>query len=134
MASVDSLLAALADAARRNAKTEFDRLELELFSLFHGGFEGMPEDVYQRYLDVDRHWPIAVEPARPPGADAPLRRRTLLVRLAEVEDLWVKEMAAETDRSPSAVVSECIEAIRRDADRIQDVRTRLEQGRGRQED
>jgi len=133
MAGVDDLLAALADAARRNAKPEFDRLERQLLAHFHGGFEGMPEDVYQRYLDVDRHWPISLETPLAPGEGALKRRRTLLVRLAEPAGVWLQELAAATDRGPSAVVAECIDAVRGDSALAESVRARLEQGRGEDE-
>ena len=134
MAGVDDLLAALTDAARRNAKSEFDQLERELLGHFHGGFEGMPEDVYQRYLDVDRHWPIALEFPLSPEPGESVRRRTLLVRLVEPDDLWLHEMAAATDRGPSAVVAECIEAVRGDPALAETVRARLEQRRGGEDD
>jgi hypothetical protein len=131
---VDALLAALADAARRNAKSEFDRLEHELLTHFHGGFEGMPEDVYQRYLDVDRHWPISLSSRAASDTDTPRHRRTLLVRLTEAADTWVRELSAATDRGPSAVVAECIEAVRADPALAEVVRARLERERDGEED
>jgi hypothetical protein len=124
MASVDELLEAMANAARRNEKSEFDQLERQLLDGFEGAFEGMPEEVYQRYLDVDRHWPIAVEPT----SDRPARR-TLQIRLAAEEEAWLQEVAVAADRSLSAVVAECIESVRHDADRSAEVRARLERGR-----
>jgi hypothetical protein len=127
MARVDELLAGLADAARNNEKAEFDRLERELLDHFAGGFDGMPEVVYQRYLDVDRHWPIAV---RSSGS----RGRTLEIRLPLREQLWLEELVAVTDRSLSAVIAECLEAVRADSQLEGDVRTRLERARRREGD
>jgi hypothetical protein len=122
--SVDQLLAAMADAARRNEKGEFDRLERKLLDGFDGGFDGMPEEIYRRYLDVDRHWPIAVVPA----SDGPTRR-TLQIRLGAEEEAWLQELAVESDRSLSAVVAECVDAVRADSGLTDEVRGRLEQGR-----
>jgi predicted transcriptional regulator len=127
---VDQLLATLAEAARCNDKAEFDRLERELLSRFDGGFDSMPEDLYQRYLDVDRHWPIAVVPAD--GASA--RRRTLQIRLAGEEEAWIQELAVATDRSLSAVIAECIDAVRSDESQVAEVRERLKRGRSLEED
>ncbi len=127
MARVDDLLAGLADAARANEKAEFDRLERELLAHFEGGFDGMPEDVYQRYLDVDRHWPIAVDR---PGS----RGRTLEIRLPLREQLWLEELAAATDRGLSAVIAGCLEAVRSDTELEGNLRTRLEHARSREDD
>lgn len=122
---VDELLEAMADAAGRNEKDEFDGLERRLLARFHGSFESMPEELYQRYLDVDRHWPIAVEPAiDPPGG-----RRTLQIRLAHDEEAWLQELAVATDRSLSAVIAECVDAVRQDPDRTRLVQDCLERGR-----
>lgn len=129
MSGVDELLAAMTEAARHNEKDSFDRLERQLLDHFDGSFDGMPEEVYRRYIDVDRHWPIAVEPA-----DAGPGRRTLQVRLGAAEETWLQELAAETDRSLSAVVAECVDAIRGDAARSAEVRARLERGRRLPED
>ena len=123
MGGVDQLLAEMADAARHNQKARFDQLERSLMEHFDGGFDGMPEEIYQRYLDVDRHWPIAVEPT---GGDP--ARRTLQIRLGTSEEAWLQDLAAATDRSLSAVVAECVEAVRSDADRTAEVRSRLARG------
>lgn len=125
MLDVRDLLKAMASAARRNEKAEFDRLERDLLARFSGGFEGMPEEIYQHYLDVDRHWPIAVEPV----GDAPPRRRTLQIRLASAEEAWLQELAVETDRSLSAVLAECIDTVRSNPDVAGAVRDRLDRGR-----
>jgi hypothetical protein len=125
MSSVDELLAGLADAARRNEKADFDRLERELLSHFGGSFDAMPEEMYQRYLDVDRHWPIAVATSGNP----PDRRRTLQVRLGTGQEAWLQEVAVSTDRSLSAVIAECIDAIRGEPQRASEVRERLRRGR-----
>lgn len=124
---VDDLLAALCDAARANEKTEFDRLERELLDRFGGSFDGMPADVYQQYLDVDRHWPIAVD-----GAGS--RGRTLEIRLPLRTQLWVEELAAVTDRSLSAVLAECLDAVRSDPGIEAGVRGRLERARSQEGD
>lgn len=129
-AEVDELLGAMAEAARRNEKAAFDALERRLLARFQGSFESMPEDLYQRYIDVDRHWPIAVEPA----VDPPGGRRTLQIRLAHDEEAWLQDLAVDTDRSLSAVIAECVDAVRHDPARTREVRARLEQGRRRPED
>jgi hypothetical protein len=126
-ASIDELLAGLVDAARRNEKDAFDRLERDLLAHFDGGFDGMPRDVYQRYLDVDRHWPITVDPS---GAER--GRRTLLVRLLAPEEAWIQDLAVSTDRSTSAVLTACIDAVRDDNEIEQQVRARLERERHRE--
>ena len=125
MARVDDLLAALADAAGANEKAEFDRLERELLAHFEGGFDSMPEEVYQRYLAVDRHWPIVVDGPRSRG-------RTLEIRLPAREQLWLEELAAATDRSLSAVIAECLDAVRADTELGRGVRTRLERARSQE--
>ncbi len=127
MARVDDLLTGLDNAARDNEKAEFDRLERELLGHFDGGFDGMPEDVYQRYLDVDRHWPVAVD-----GVGS--RGRTLEIRLPLREQLWLEGLAAATDRSLSAVIAECLEAVRADTPLEGDVRARLERARRHEDD
>ena len=130
MSRVDDLLVALTEAAGNNEKDEFDRLERELLSHFEGSFESMPEATYRRYLDVDRHWPIAVEPAGIPAG----RRRTLQIRLANQEEAWLQDLAVATDRSLSAVIAECIDDVRQDESRTTAVRERLRRGRSREED
>ena len=65
----------------------------------------LPIRLYQRYLDVDRHWPIAVN-----GRGS--RGRTLEIRLPLSEQLWLEELAAATDRGLSAVIAVCLEAVR----------------------
>jgi predicted transcriptional regulator len=125
MGHVDDLLAALARAAGQNEKAEFDRIERDLLSHFGGRLDAMPEEIYQRYLDVDRHWPIAVEPS----ADRPGARRTLLIRLGGEEEAWLQGLAVDTDRSVSAVIAECVDSVRDDPARTAEVRARLERGR-----
>ena len=127
MAAVDLLLAALADAARHNEKDEFDRLERELLGHFDGSFEGMPPELYQRYLDVDRHWPIAVDSGSGPLGPGP--RRTLQVRIPAADDAWLQDVAIDTDRSLSAVVTECLEVVRGEPGLERGVRERLERAR-----
>ncbi len=55
MASINDLLAALHRAARANQRDEFDRYEADLLSRF-GGFQSMPREIYERYLEIDRAW------------------------------------------------------------------------------
>ena len=124
MASIDELLVALVDAAQRNEKEEFDRIERDLLALFDGSFDGMPEDVYQRYLDVDRHWPISVDPL-----SVGRGRRTLQVRLLAIEEAWIQDLAVATDRSPSAVLTACIDTVRRSQELEAQVREQLERER-----
>lgn len=125
MSRVDQLLAELADAARANEKADFDRLERELLSHFQGSFDGMPPAVYQRYLDVDRHWPIAVD-----GDDS--RGRTLEIRLPLSDQLWLEGLAASADRSLSAAIAECLEVVRSDPAVETGVRSRLERARSQE--
>jgi len=127
MARVDDLLAALRDAAEANEKADFDRLESELLALFEGGFDGMPADVHERYLGVDRHWPAAVDE---PGS----RGRTLEIRLPLREQLWLEEFAQATDRSLSAVIAECLDALASHDALTARVRARLASGRSQTRD
>ena len=124
MPTVDDLLARLAEAARANQKEEFDRLERELLARYDGGFDRMPKAIYQRYLDIDRDWPIAVDG---PGTDS--LGRTLEVRLPAGDLAWLEELATRTDRSLSAVVAGCVEAVREDSAVEDRVRGTLERGR-----
>ena len=123
MARIEELLEALEDAARANEKSRFDRLERELLDHFDGGFDSMPSAVYERYLDVDRHWPIAVT------GDGGASGRTLEIRLPMREHRWLERLAAATDRSLSSVIAGCLEAIRDDLQLSQRVRARLDRGR-----
>lgn len=125
MPTVDTLLEGLAEAARNNEKSDFDRLERELLAHYDGGFEGMPDDVYQRYLDVDRHWPISVES---PGAAG--GSRTVELRLSPADRTWLEDLAVATDRSLSAVVAACLDAVRRDPSLEGRIREALERARG----
>jgi hypothetical protein len=122
MAHIEDLLAGLEAAARANEKAEFDRLERELLAHFERGFDGMPADVYQQYVDVDRHWPVAVDNPRARG-------RTLAIRLPLGDQLWLEELATATDRSLSSVISECLQAIRSSTRLKIDIRAQLERGR-----
>ena len=116
MTVVSQLLAALADAARSNARTEFDRIELELLSHFGGTLEGMPATVYDEYLAVDRLWPVVRSNVGPdPNQAETPSRLTLAVRLSVDDERWLREIGTETDRSPSAVIAECLDRIRADS-------------------
>ena len=59
MADINELLEALERAARTNQRDEFDRHEAKLLARF-GGFHGMPRDIYERYVEVDRAWPASL--------------------------------------------------------------------------
>lgn len=112
------LLDALLEAAKGNHQDQFDRLERDLLSRFDGGFEGMPRDVYQRYLEVDKAWPVQTE--APASENRPLTEAALgprlLINTRVPEELldWLITLGAETGRSRSDVLSECLAAIRRD--------------------
>ena len=125
MTTVDEILEALSRAARENRKADFDDLERALLARFDGSLEGMPDDLYQRYLEVDRHWPVV--PAS--SDDAPVSeqeaRRTLSVRLPAELDMWVRDLAARVDRSPSAVLAECIRIVSDDEQESADLERRL---------
>ncbi len=125
MATVPELLEALTRAASANRKDEFDRLERELLAQFEGSFDGMPEEVYQRYLEVDRHWPVVPPTRRSGGSDRRRERVTLEVRLPVEVEAWLREVGAECDRSRSAVVAECLDLIRGDERLAASVRNRL---------
>ena len=108
---MSSVLTALADAARDNRREEFDRLERELLSNFEGGFDGMPEPIYESYLAIDRLWPVA--PRNELGTDAS-QRRVVRVSLTSAEQAWLRQLGVDADRSASAVLSACLRLIRED--------------------
>ena len=112
MSNVSSLLAALADAARANRKDEFDRLERELLSNFEGGFDGMPEPVYESYLEIDRLWPVLPDGALRATAS---HRRVVRVSLTATDEAWLRQLGTDADRSASAVLSACLRVIRDEA-------------------
>ena len=127
MARVDDLLLALREAARANEKDRFDGLEHELLALFDGGFDGMPEEVYEQYLAVDRLWPIALD-------ESGTRGRTLEIRLPVRNQLWLEKLAARTDRSLSAVIAECLDTVRTHSELEDLTRARLESARSQEGD
>jgi hypothetical protein len=116
MTVVSQLLSDLAIAARENRKADFDRLERELLAHFDGSFDGMPEEVYDRYLEVDRLWPVAAQAAQVPGGGAEVseRRHAVRVSLAVSDDAWLRHLGTGADRSLSAVLGACIRLIRGD--------------------
>ena len=61
MSVIAQLLSDLAVAARENRRQDFDRLERELLAHFDGSFDGMPGHVYDRYVEVDRLWPVTAK-------------------------------------------------------------------------
>ena len=112
MASTDELLAALDRAARANQRDQFDRHEAELLSRF-GGFQGMPREVYQKYVEVDRSWPATLVSSE----EDPSSHVTRLPLHARVPDdliSWLQELGAETGRNRSDVLTICLETIRDD--------------------
>ena len=115
MALLDELFDALDQAAKANQQQEFDRLERDLLDRFDGGFAGMPRDVYQRYLEVDRSWPLSTQ-ASPVRGDAAVQAQgpRLLVhaRLPEECLEWLAALGGETGRSRSEVLTECLYALR----------------------
>ncbi len=115
MTVVSQLLASLAASARANSRSEFDRIERELLSHFEGTLEGMPAAVYDEYLAVDRLWPVirSGDESDPSPAETS-SRLTLSIRLSIEAERWLREIGNETDRSPSAVIGECLERIRTD--------------------
>ena len=121
MRTVSQLLEAMDAAARSDQKDEFDGLELELLSRFEGGFDGMPADIYDRYLEVDRAWP-AVPP--PPSSSAGGAQREtpsapvgppieLTAELPEELVSWIAELGDRSGCNRSEVLSECLQTLRR---------------------
>jgi hypothetical protein len=53
----------------------------------------------------------------------------LQVRLLAPEQAWVQDLAAATDRNPSAVLTACIDAVRSSDEMEAAVRERLERER-----
>ncbi len=112
MASIDELLAALHRAAKTNHRDEFDRHEADLLARF-GGFQGMPREVYDRYLEVDRAWPASLTPTKEdPSSHVP--RLPLHVRVPDDVFAWLQELGAETGRNRPDVLTACLESIRDD--------------------
>jgi hypothetical protein len=120
--TVSQLLEAMGVAARSARKSEFDRLERELLSRFEGGFEGMPDEIYSRYLEVDRAWPAVPFPreehadgdpedgARPRPPVGPAVE--LNVELPEELVSWLAELGDASGRNRSEVLSECLQTLR----------------------
>jgi hypothetical protein len=118
--TVSQLLEAMDVAARANRKEEFDRLELELLSRFEEGFDGMPADVYERYLEVDRAWPV-VPPSPDSSADraadgagsAPVGPPTqVTAELPEELVSWIAELGDSSGCNRSEVLTECLQTLR----------------------
>jgi hypothetical protein len=126
MASIDELFAALQRAAQANQRDEFDRHEAELLSHF-GGFQGMPRDVYERYLGVDRCWPVATSPADE-DASSHVARLPLHARVSDELISWLQEFGAETERNRSDVLTVCLELIRDDPELRESVAALLRAG------
>lgn len=112
MASVDELLAALDRAARGNHRDEFDRNEAELLNRF-GGFHGMPREIYDRYVEVDRAWPASLASIEE-AASRHVTRLPLHVRVPDEIIGWLQEFGAETGHNRSDVLTACLEIIRKD--------------------
>jgi hypothetical protein len=115
MTVLDELFDALDRAAKANQQDEFDRLERDLLDRFEGGFAGMPRDVYQRYLEVDRSWPLRLQSSSS-GGDAPTGGQgpRLLVNARVPEEFleWLVALGGETGRSRSDVLTECLNMLR----------------------
>ena len=126
MASIDDLFAALQQAAQANQRDEFDRHEAELLSHF-GGFQGMPREIYDRYLEVDRAWPATL-PHLEDDASNHVSRLPLHARLPDELISWLQELGAETERNRSDVLATCLETIRNDATLREVVATSLRSG------
>ena len=112
MATIDDLMAALDRAARANQRDEFDRHEADLLSRF-GGFQGMPREIYERYLEVDRAWPASLSAA----PDTVSNHTTKLPLHARVPDdliSWLHELGAETGHNRSDVLTACLQVVRDD--------------------
>lgn len=114
METIARLLAALAEAARHDHKSEFDRLERELLTNFDGSFDAMPRDVYEQYLEVDRLWPVVLPPTTGDDAsfDAARELHAVQVGLSAYDDAFLRQLGTEVDRSTSAVLAACVDLIR----------------------
>ena len=126
MASVDDLFASLQQAARANQRDEFDRHEAELLSLY-GGFQGMPREIYDRYLEVDRCWPATL-PLSDDDATNHVARLPLHARIPDELISWLQELGAETGRNRSDVLTTCLETIRGDSELREGVAALLRNG------
>jgi hypothetical protein len=113
MASIDELLSALERAARANQRDDFDRHEAELLSRF-GGFQGMPREIYQQYVEVDRAWPASLYRSEE-EASSHIARLPLHARVPDELISWLQELGAQTGCNRSDVVTSCLEIIRSDA-------------------
>lgn len=122
MQTISQLLEAMHSAARGNRKDEFDRLEAELLSRFEGGFEGMPDAVYERYLEVDRAWPVIPQEVEPSAGVAPGEASqppvgppvALQVELPEELVSWIAELGDQSGCGRSEVLTECLQTLRSD--------------------
>jgi hypothetical protein len=112
MASVDELLAALKSAARANHRDDFDRHEADLLGRF-GGFQGMPREIYQRYVEVDRAWPATLYRSEE-EASSRIARLPLHARVPDDLISWLQELGAQTGCNRSDVLTCCLEIIRTD--------------------
>jgi hypothetical protein len=135
MATPEELLDALFEAARANQQLEFDRLERDLLNRFEGGFAGMPRPIYQRYLEVDKAWPVknsgAAEAEVPSAATSPLGPRLeFATRVPEELLEWLVTLAVDTGRTRSDVLAECLSAIRREPGLEEKLRRSLSSQRG----
>ena len=116
---LDALFEKMAVAVSGNDHERFDELERQLLDRFEGGFSGMPQEIYDRYLELDRSW--AVRPtqsarrhasggATPSSELGP--RTPLTARLPEVLTSWLREVATTTGSSRSDVLAVCLQLIR----------------------
>jgi uncharacterized Zn finger protein len=126
MASIDDLFAALRRAALANQRDEFDRHEGELLARF-GGFQEMPREIYDRYLEVDRAWPATLSHLDD-DTSSHVARLPLHARLPDELISWLQELGAETERNRSDVLATCLETIRGDATLRESVAAALRSG------
>lgn len=117
MQGVEELFSAMAEAVAANDHERFDVLERKLLNHFDGGFSGMPRDVYQRYVEIDRRWPATPTSApRQPahrGESVDLGPRTAIhMKLPEVLIDWLGDIAASYSANRSDVVTACLRVVR----------------------
>jgi hypothetical protein len=120
MKSIEELLTDMTVAVAANDHPGFDGLERELLARFSNGFAGMPKDVYERYLQVDRGWP-AVAPPRVANREAESDARAELdlgpdtpfqAKLPQRLYDWLTEICQTTGANRSNVLQACVLVIR----------------------
>jgi len=125
VARIDELLAAMQMAARENRRQDFDELEADLLDLYPGGLRGMPPEVYQRYLEVDRQWPVVVGDGRAASDPELGPRAVLTARIPELQIAWLVEEGARAGRTRAEVLSACLRLVEEDEQLRRRLRDRL---------